>query len=405
MASPGGRRWARVRLTWSLPPHPPAGVFAAPRDAGDSHPLPAEKRAGAGLTSKPRHAQRPTVALRGSFRPRLASTTEEDPRATTDPDVGPFEDRHAASERATPRIALPRRISVRTTAPRRRNGRFPPRSTRGHRRTPRVSRPSSAHRRRAGLERWRADRERRRRLAWPRAAPPRRAGPEAPSEGSAERAVASAGRVRAPPRPRWLGPGRIRARLGAASTAAPTSPRRPRGRRRPQSRRRTPWRRRASRRTSAGGSLPSPHLRIERRRECSPAARADIRHTPGRRSKRDARTGRTTEAQAERASPDMRYRMATAPLRSRRIAWGTRSRALQRAYRRPYAPGPTGATGAARPRRLRPSPRRRAAPAIAAPDTQRCGLRRPRRRDRSRSPHATSRRRAAGWRARPAPRR
>src|SRR5205823_13255954 len=31
---------------------------------------------GAGLTSKPHHAQRPTVALRGSFRLRLASTTE-----------------------------------------------------------------------------------------------------------------------------------------------------------------------------------------------------------------------------------------------------------------------------------------------------------------------------------------
>src|SRR5205823_11171387 len=30
---------------------------------------------GAGLTSKPHHAQRPTVALRGSFRLRLASTT------------------------------------------------------------------------------------------------------------------------------------------------------------------------------------------------------------------------------------------------------------------------------------------------------------------------------------------
>src|SRR5437867_3338816 len=29
----------------------------------------------AGLTSKPHHAQRPTVALRGSFRLRLASTT------------------------------------------------------------------------------------------------------------------------------------------------------------------------------------------------------------------------------------------------------------------------------------------------------------------------------------------
>ena len=50
--------------------------------ATDSHPLPY----GAGLTSKPLHARRPMVALRGSFRPRLASTTGVVPRATTDPD-------------------------------------------------------------------------------------------------------------------------------------------------------------------------------------------------------------------------------------------------------------------------------------------------------------------------------
>jgi hypothetical protein len=48
----------------------------------DSHPLPY----GAGLTSKPLHARRPMVVLRGSFRPRLASTTGVVPRATTDPD-------------------------------------------------------------------------------------------------------------------------------------------------------------------------------------------------------------------------------------------------------------------------------------------------------------------------------
>ena len=48
----------------------------------DSHPLPN----GAGLTSKPLHARRRTVVLRGSFRPRLASTTGVVPRATTDPD-------------------------------------------------------------------------------------------------------------------------------------------------------------------------------------------------------------------------------------------------------------------------------------------------------------------------------
>src|SRR6185503_11110651 len=49
---------ARVRLTWSLAPHPPAGVIAAHRTA--SHPLPAgSPPPGAGLTSKPRHAHRP----------------------------------------------------------------------------------------------------------------------------------------------------------------------------------------------------------------------------------------------------------------------------------------------------------------------------------------------------------
>src|SRR5919201_3619844 len=54
----------------------------------DAHPLPV---LGAGLTSKPLHARRPRVALRGSFRPRLASTTGVDPRATTDPDGSTLE--------------------------------------------------------------------------------------------------------------------------------------------------------------------------------------------------------------------------------------------------------------------------------------------------------------------------
>src|SRR5439155_6290123 len=43
----------------------------------------------AGLTSKSHHARRPRLALRGSFRLRLASTTGDDPRATTDPDGSP----------------------------------------------------------------------------------------------------------------------------------------------------------------------------------------------------------------------------------------------------------------------------------------------------------------------------
>src|SRR5438477_12093761 len=62
---------------------------------------------GAGLTSKPHHAQRPRVALRGSFRLRLASTTGDDPRATTDPDESPVE----YSERV-PRLISPERPSA-----------------------------------------------------------------------------------------------------------------------------------------------------------------------------------------------------------------------------------------------------------------------------------------------------
>ena len=50
---------------------------------------------------------RPRVALRGSFRPRLASTTGEDPRATTDPDEGPSEYRHAP-DAANARAAVSR---------------------------------------------------------------------------------------------------------------------------------------------------------------------------------------------------------------------------------------------------------------------------------------------------------
>ena len=46
---------------------------------------------GAGLTSKPRHAHRPRVGLRGSLRPRLASTAgDRFPGATTDPDASPW---------------------------------------------------------------------------------------------------------------------------------------------------------------------------------------------------------------------------------------------------------------------------------------------------------------------------
>jgi hypothetical protein len=65
--------------------------------------------AGAGLTSKPHHARRPIVALRGSFRLRLASTTGELPRATTVPgrsvteySNGPEGARRATGQRSRP---------------------------------------------------------------------------------------------------------------------------------------------------------------------------------------------------------------------------------------------------------------------------------------------------------------
>ena len=72
VSAPG---WAPAWLTWSLAPHSPAEGVAA--DDGGLAPSPGRVAPpGAGLTSKPHHAQRPTVALRGSFRLRLASTTE-----------------------------------------------------------------------------------------------------------------------------------------------------------------------------------------------------------------------------------------------------------------------------------------------------------------------------------------
>ena len=90
----GGDRGC-VRLTWSLTPHSPAArVTRRHRRHGDhrrtqrhhdgAHRLvsarprqPGTRRAG--LTSKPHHAQRPQVALRGSFRLRLASTFNHRP--------------------------------------------------------------------------------------------------------------------------------------------------------------------------------------------------------------------------------------------------------------------------------------------------------------------------------------
>jgi hypothetical protein len=108
-----------ARLTWSLAPHPPAEEVAArrrrpfrraaryrqhvPRPYGTrddrlrsfstSCRLPARKWAG--LTSKSHHAQQPRVALRGSFRLRLASTCNHRPGRNPHSDVTP----------STPRIS------------------------------------------------------------------------------------------------------------------------------------------------------------------------------------------------------------------------------------------------------------------------------------------------------------
>src|SRR5205085_12320312 len=82
-------------------------------------PSPVEARSHeAGLTSKPHHAQRPRVALRGSFRLRLASTTGDDPRATTDPDESPTE----YSERVSGRISPERPSAIRPPGRPRRAG-------------------------------------------------------------------------------------------------------------------------------------------------------------------------------------------------------------------------------------------------------------------------------------------
>jgi hypothetical protein len=85
-----------LRLTWSLTPHSPAAALTDRRwrlhtsrriaqhlracplctvSLGDRRPV----RQWAGLTPKPHHAQQQRVALRGSFRLRLASTCNHRP--------------------------------------------------------------------------------------------------------------------------------------------------------------------------------------------------------------------------------------------------------------------------------------------------------------------------------------
>ena len=78
-----GEREAPARLTWSFTPHSPAERSAAGarfivfRAARHYYASPAKGRAG--LTPKPHHAHQPRVGLRGSFRPRLASTFNHRP--------------------------------------------------------------------------------------------------------------------------------------------------------------------------------------------------------------------------------------------------------------------------------------------------------------------------------------
>lgn len=62
------------RLTRSLTPHSPAGAFAPKDSASPLLTLSEKNKNPAGLTSKARHARRTFAGLRGSFRPRLAST-------------------------------------------------------------------------------------------------------------------------------------------------------------------------------------------------------------------------------------------------------------------------------------------------------------------------------------------
>lgn len=67
---------APIRLTWSLPPHSPAGRFA-PKRSGS--PLLLLSHFAAGLTSKLHRAHSGFRCLRGSFCLQLASTFNHRP--------------------------------------------------------------------------------------------------------------------------------------------------------------------------------------------------------------------------------------------------------------------------------------------------------------------------------------
>ena len=303
-------------------PTPACGGGRRPRGDGLAPSPGPVARPGAGLTSKPRHARRPMVALRGSFRPRLASTTGEDPRATTDPVESPFEYSQAPSrERACGR-------QQRTTSwtPARASA-----SAQAAAVAP-VVRTSSTSDDAA------------------RDAAVRRTGSNAPRMAAAarRRVVAPAGRSAdrrcSEPRDRQTQSAptatRERPRLVVPALGQPLPrERHPRDRVAPTADRPRPWRRRARRprpatpRTSAGGSplRAGPSYRngerARRRRAAAGSRGSDATGDAA----RGARTARTTAARAPRARPARRRRTATGPCRIPRTAAGTRRRAPDRA--------------------------------------------------------------------------
>ena len=206
---------------------------------------------------------RPMVALRGSFRPRLASTTGEDPRATTDPDESPSEYSHAPA----PRTRVP------PSAPRRR-GR--PRE-RAHRRMPRPSLPSSRRRRpamtRRGTRAVRRTGSNAPRMAARRSTPGRRACGAVRHGRCTSRGTGRPSRL-----PDRHGE---RSRLVVPTLGQPAPrERHPRDRVGGRAARPRPWRRRArprrsaTPRTSAGGSPRAPAPRTGTANERTPRAEA-----------------------------------------------------------------------------------------------------------------------------------
>ncbi len=266
---------------------------------------------------------RPTVALRGSFRPRLASTTGEDPRATTDPVESPSEYRHGLRP-ANARAAVSSTTSVHAGV------------ARAHPRTPPPSHPSSGRRRRGGRGAGHAVGGRRSGSNAPRIADaPLLAGPPRLRRGRHRRArEPDDGQVRAGPDGR-----RQRSRLVVAALGQPPS-----RERHPGDRvggvvdRRRPWRRRAQPprsaipRTSVGwiAARAGPAYRNGERATLDRRRRAVVAALDGVRARATAALAPRRAEHLERARGTVR-RTASAPCRSRRIAAGTRRRAPERA--------------------------------------------------------------------------